>query len=142
MRLIVAVNNLGVIGKGSDIPWRCRADLKHFKATTMGGTLIVGSTTRATLPKEGLPGRDILTVGTEYSSLWNVVQKAYFRRTPENIWVAGGESIYKQLLPLCSEIHISFINDDTPGDKFFAVPVDYKGLVVPYYFEPDSERRD
>jgi dihydrofolate reductase len=132
MKLIVAVNNLGVIGNNGDIPWRCKADLQHFKALTLGHTLLVGNTTFKSLPP--LKDRILVVVGSHAHTLEQAL-----RYNPE--WIIGGASIYEQTVHLCDEIHISTINDDTPGDRYFKVPGNYKGKVFNYSFEPDSARR-
>lgn len=137
MKLIVAVNNLGVIGNEGTIPWHSKADFKHFKNLTMGGALICGSNTFETcLGGKQLPGRSTYIVGKDYESLWTAVRRAYDDYT-DNIWVIGGSSIYKQLLPLCDEIYISHINNDSPGDTFFEIPKNYRGKIFNYNFDED-----
>ena len=59
--LIVARDEKGVIGNGPDIPWRHRADMRHFRDATLGCALIVGRTTFDTLPAS-MPGRDVIVV--------------------------------------------------------------------------------
>jgi dihydrofolate reductase len=50
MKAIVAVNNLGFIGKGDVLLWHNSDDLKHFKKLTEGGRLLVGYRTFGSLP--------------------------------------------------------------------------------------------
>ncbi|MFZ2501394.1 MAG: dihydrofolate reductase, partial [Nocardioides sp.] len=61
MTLIAAVADNGVIGDGDRIPWHLPEDFAHFKATTLGGVLIMG---RATFDAIGrpLPGRTTVVV--------------------------------------------------------------------------------
>lgn len=59
--LIVARDEKGVIGNGPDIPWRHRADMRHFRDATLGCALVVGRTTFDTLPSS-MPGRDVIVV--------------------------------------------------------------------------------
>lgn len=154
MKLIVAVNNGSYIGKDGKLMWRCKADLQHFKTLTMGGVLIVGATTFTNdLRGKQLPGRKTYVVGKDYMRLSEAVREAVHWQTfiarnssgcdvdgPQypTIWVIGGSSIYKQLLPLCDEIHMSVINDDSEGDVKFEVPADYRGKVTKYHFEPEK----
>src|SRR5688572_17889544 len=53
---IVAIAKNYAIGKDGKLPWHYSADLKHFKATTMGGALVMGSNTYRSIGKP-LPGR-------------------------------------------------------------------------------------
>ncbi len=62
--IIVAASQNGVIGKDGQLPWRLPADLKRFKALTMGHTLIMGRKTFESLPPKvrPLPGRRTLVL--------------------------------------------------------------------------------
>jgi len=59
--LVVAVAENGVIGKGNALPWRLSADLRRFKALTLGHTVIMGRKTFDSIGK-GLTGRRNLVV--------------------------------------------------------------------------------
>jgi dihydrofolate reductase len=148
MKAIVATNNLGYIGKDGKMMWRCSADFKHFKKITMGGVLIVGATTYKNDMPNGLPGRTCIVVGnSEYYTLplfravKEAIQMAYSTlgdKKIRDIWVIGGASIYKQLIYLCDEVHISIINNNDVGDVKFELPSDYRGKVFKYNFEPNA----
>ena len=60
--LIVARASNGVIGKGGGLPWHISADLKRFKALTMGSVMVMGRRTFESLPKV-LPGRRHVVAG-------------------------------------------------------------------------------
>jgi dihydrofolate reductase len=53
---VVAIANNYAIGKDGKLPWHYSADLKHFKSTTLGGALVMGSNTYRSIGKP-LPGR-------------------------------------------------------------------------------------
>ncbi|MDY5119426.1 MAG: dihydrofolate reductase, partial [Muribaculaceae bacterium] len=57
LSIVVAVARNLAIGNGGDLLCHLSADLKHFKAVTMGGTVIMGRRTWQSLPKGALPGR-------------------------------------------------------------------------------------
>ena len=73
MKVIIAVNKNGYIGKDDKLPWRCKEDLKHFKEMTMGCKLLVGRTTYESMPK--LEGREMIVVGTSYNTLKDALAK-------------------------------------------------------------------
>ncbi|MBS7373602.1 MAG: dihydrofolate reductase, partial [Muribaculaceae bacterium] len=52
---IVAIAQNGAIGKNGDLLWHLSADLKHFKALTMGHSIVMGRRTFESLPKGALP---------------------------------------------------------------------------------------
>jgi dihydrofolate reductase len=101
MRGIYAVNNLGYIGLNDGLPWRSKADFKHFKEKTMGARLIVGYNTYQTLPP--LKGREIVLYerGMDLEGI---------------DWCIGGKKTYEELCHLFTELHISYIDDNSIGD--------------------------
>ena len=60
--LIVAIDRKGAIGRGGDQLYYIKEDLRHFKALTMGNTIIMGRKTFEALPKGALPGARILSL--------------------------------------------------------------------------------
>jgi dihydrofolate reductase len=151
MKLIVAMNYKGYIGRAGELMWKSSEDFKHFKKMTMGGILIVGSTTfEKDLKGRSLPGRTTLVVGGKYLTLGEAVRRAITEqqfhpyggpdgRTKREIWVIGGSSIYEQLAPLCDEAHVSLINDNQIGDVTFKLPPDFRGKIITYNFEPNGK---
>jgi len=59
--IIVAMDRKGVIGRDGKLPWHLSADLKHFKAITMGKPIIMGRKTHESLGR-ALPGRENIVV--------------------------------------------------------------------------------
>jgi dihydrofolate reductase len=108
MRAILAVNNLGYIGLNDGLPWKSKADFKHFKEMTSGGRLLVGYNTFQTLPP--LSGREVIL----YSSLFDS-----FHSFGDIDWCIGGKKTYEKLCYLFTELHISHIDDNTIGDTTF-----------------------
>lgn len=168
MKLIVAVNKLGYIGKEGKMLWHSSDDLKHFKKLTMNGTLIVGKRTfEDCLDSVQLPGRATLVVGTgQYTKTTDAEihapagedyltpaeamdcvclgNNAELCGNPDwpykESWVIGGKQIYDLFVHFCDEIHMSLINDDQVGDVKWEVPNDYRGKVFYYEFEPNKPK--
>lgn len=129
MKAIIAVNNLGYIGKDNEIPWNSRDDLIHFRKMTEGSTCIVGYNTAKKLPQ--LPGRKV-EIDSREMMLYNSGE-----------WCIGGKKTYEKYCHLFTELHISHINDSTVGDIMFPnlkkLPDNCK--VFNYYFECSSSNR-
>jgi dihydrofolate reductase len=104
MKAIIAVNNLGYIGKNNTLPWYCKEDLKHFKNKTLHQTCLVGYNTSLLLPP--LKYRRIV-----------VDKKDGFKHNAT--WCIGGKKTYEKYCHLFKEIHISHIDDNTVGDVKF-----------------------
>ncbi len=129
MRAILAVDEKWGIGKNGDLLCHLPGDLKYFKETTMGKTLVMGRVTLESLPGgKGLPGRrnivltrdpDYLVDGVEAVSseeeLWSTLTGV----KPEDVFVAGGAQIYEMLLPYCDVVLVTKIYKDFEADCFF-----------------------
>lgn len=100
---IVAISENFAIGRDGKLPWHYSADLKHFKETTMGGTLVMGSKTWRAIGK-ALPGRQSIVLSrSEISGLPDEVllchsaKQALERseRFPGDVFVIGGAGVYE-----------------------------------------------
>lgn len=129
MKALVAVDFDWGIGYQGDLLKRIPEDMKFFKRMTLGKVVIMGRTTFDSLPgKRPLTDRIniVLTRNNNYQSgevtvchsveeLLKEVQKY----NTDEVFIIGGETIYSQLLPLCSHAYITKINNKYPADKFF-----------------------
>ncbi|MEM6856715.1 MAG: dihydrofolate reductase [Pseudomonadota bacterium] len=128
--MIYAVASNGVIGRENTLPWRLPADLKRFKALTMGKPMIMGRKTFESLPGI-LPGRRHIVLtrrddwrgakdkeGAEVvGSLEEALAAAKTSKTDE-IAVVGGAAIYDIFHPLAARIEVTEIHRDYDGDTF------------------------
>jgi dihydrofolate reductase len=125
--IIVAVAENGVIGRDNQLPWRLSADLRRFKALTMGHHLLLGRNTFESIGRP-LPGREMIVVsrgnpalpsGVHLSaSIGEAVERAR-SYGEEELFVAGGASIYAALLPTCDRIYMTHVHADIEGDVLF-----------------------
>jgi dihydrofolate reductase len=114
--LIWAQTPDGVIGAGNTIPWRVPEDVAHFKATTLGHTVVMGRKTWESLPPRFRPfsGRRNIVVtrdprwaaeGTERAGS---IAGALERVTPSSTaWVIGGGEIYRAALEHATMLSVS-----------------------------------
>ena len=127
--IIVAVAKDGAIGRGGDLAFHIRADLRHFKQITMGHPLIMGRRTFESLPGGALPDRlNIVVTGSEsYSaadiavahSVDEALAIAEATGSDESM-VIGGGNIYAQMLPRANRIYLTEIDAGVPdADTFF-----------------------
>ena len=125
LAIIVAMSKNRTIGMNNTLPWRCPADLKHFKTLTMGHHMIMGRKTFDSIGK-ALPGRTTVVVSRDRSlklpgcTVVNSLPEAIATCTcdPE-IFVVGGADIYSQTLALADTLYITEIQKDVPGDTTF-----------------------
>lgn len=125
---MVAVAENGVIGKGNALPWRLSADLRHFKALTLGHTVIMGRKTFESIGK-GLSGRRNLVVsrnpefrpeGAErVPSLAAALETA---GPAGEVFVIGGAEVYRQAMPLADRLYLTLVHAAPEGDAHFPLP--------------------
>ena len=123
--LIVAMANNRVIGVNNTLPWHLPADLKHFKALTMGHHIVMGRKTYESIGKP-LPGRTsvVVTHNAGYSApgviVVNSLQAAISACGDDNeIFVIGGAELYLQAITLAERIYLTEIDADIRGDAYF-----------------------
>lgn len=115
---IAAVDGSFGIGYNGQLLESIPDDLKFFKAATLNSTVIMGRKTYESLPKRPLPNRkNIVITSTPKESFDNVIYmnmeevENYLKNasSEERIFVIGGGSIYRELLPYCNEIFLTQI---------------------------------
>jgi dihydrofolate reductase len=126
--LIAAVAANGVIGDAGSIPWHLPADFAHFKATTLGHTLVMGRATYDSIGRP-LPGRTtvVLTRDPAWSagdervlvagSLDEALRLA--ADLPGDVYVAGGAQVYAAALPLADAQVLSEVHASPEGDTVY-----------------------
>lgn len=121
--LIYARAANGAIGLDGDLPWRLPADLRHFKALTMGLPMVMGRKTFDSLPGL-LPGRRHIVL--THDAGWHAAG-AEVAHTPEaaldlagegTIAVIGGAAVFELFLPLATRVELTQIHADYDGDTF------------------------
>jgi len=123
--LIVAMAKNRVIGKNNTLPWHLPADLKHFKALTMGHHIVMGRKTYESIGKP-LPGRTsvVVTRNEDYAVPGVLVVNSLSAAIKagsgdEEIFVIGGAEIYRQAITLADRIYLTEIDAEIPGDAHF-----------------------
>jgi dihydrofolate reductase len=121
--IVVARARNGAIGRGGTLPWRLPADLKHFKAVTMGSAMVMGRRTFDSLPGL-LPGRRhiVLTRDPEWRSKGAVragsVEQALDLAGEEPVSVIGGAEIIALFLPRTHTVELTEVHDEPEADTF------------------------
>lgn len=132
MKAIVAIAGNRIIGYKGKTPWKLPEDLKFFRDMTWGSTIIMGRKTYDSIGHP-LPGRHnvVLThrklkAATEVrciSNLHTAIRLCKKTEKTQNgkVYVVGGACVYRDLLPFCSEIFITYVKEYYPleGDAFF-----------------------
>ena len=129
MNLIVAVDKNWAIGNDNKLLVSIPQDMKFFRETTMGKVVVMGRKTLESFPggqplkkrtnivltrDKNYQVKDAIVVNTVDELLQEL--KKY---DEEEIYVIGGESIYRQMLPYCKVAHVTKINHAYEADTYF-----------------------
>lgn len=123
--IIVAIAENRAIGKNNELLWHISEDLKHFKNTTSGHTVIMGRKTYESLGRP-LPNRRNIVIsrnpsycaeGCETATSLNEAIK--ITESESEVFVIGGGQIYAQAMDIASKIYLTIVHKNYDADTFF-----------------------
>ena len=124
---IVHVDKQWGIGKGNDMMFSLPKDMKFFRETTMGNTVVMGGNTLRSFPNQKPlknrvnivlsrgQVRDDCIIVRSYEELKNELKT----RQNEEIFIIGGGEIYKELLPYCHKALVTKVDAVGGAEVFF-----------------------
>jgi dihydrofolate reductase len=121
---IAAMAQNRAIGAGNALPWNLPEDLKFFKESTRGKTLLMGRKTYASIGRP-LPYRRTLVLSRSATPIPGVEVigglDAIARLMPDGgeLWICGGAEIYAQTLAWWDEVLLTRVKRTVEGDAFF-----------------------
>jgi dihydrofolate reductase len=125
IRLVAAIDKKGGLARDSQIPWDLPEDVAHFRSLTMthGSNVLMGHKTfeMFTTP---LKSRHIYIVShqdlqlPDGSSLVKDIDE-FMPNFKEDLWVAGGASVYAQAIKYADELYLTVVDSDFNCDQFF-----------------------
>ena len=124
LSIVVAMASNGVIGRNGDLPWRLPADLREFKAITMGKPIIMGRLTHESIGRP-LPGREniVLTRDPGYQArgcrVINDLAELNDILNDSEAMIIGGARLYEAALPVARRLYITEVHADVEGDVSF-----------------------
>ena len=131
--LIAAVDSKNGIGLNGIMPWgHIKEDMQFFRTTTTGHAVVMGRVTFESLGSKPLPKRKNIIVSSNINneilekydnlcyemSFENAISKLLLEKNNQ-IFIIGGESIYKKALDYADRIYLTHINKDYGCDRFF-----------------------
>ena len=128
INIIVAVDKNWAIGKNNRLMWSIPADMKFFRETTTGNIVIMGRKTLESFP-QGQPLKKrtniVITRNKNYKvkdailvhSVKDALEEA--KKQEGEIYVIGGESVYRAMLPYCDRAYVTKIDHAYDADTYF-----------------------
>ena len=129
MNLIVAVDENWAIGNKNELLISIPADHKFFRQETTGKVVVLGRKTLETFP-QGLPLKNRTNVIMSTNKAYQVKDAVVVhdveelleelkKYDTEDIYIVGGESVYRQMLPYCDVAHVTKIDHAYAADAYF-----------------------
>lgn len=147
LSIIVAIAQNGAIGKDNDLLWHLGSDLKRFKKLTMGHPVVMGRKTWDSLPKRPLHGRQniVMTNNPDFTAEGATAVRSIndlFRTLKgchEEVFIIGGASIYKALIPFTHRLYITRVYRDFEADVYFPT-IDMSDFTLVKLSEPMQDQ--
>ena len=129
MNLIAAVDKNWAIGCKNKLLVSIPADMKFFRETTIGKVVVMGRKTLESFPN-GMPLKKRTNIVLTHDKTYKVpdailvhsmeeLHEELKKYPSEDIYVIGGETIYKQLVDECDVAHITKIDYEFEADAYF-----------------------
>jgi dihydrofolate reductase len=130
--IIAAMADNRVIGRGGALPWDIPGDRRRFRELTMGHPVIMGRKTHESIGRP-LPGRMNIVLSRDAAfrapgcSVAGSLEEAILACSgADELFVCGGEELYRQALPLAERIYLTVVHLHCDGDLFFPpIPADF-----------------
>lgn len=126
MRIIVAVSSDWAIGKENKLLFSLKEDMRFFRETTMDKVVVMGKNTYLSLPKRPLKNRtNIVLSGTQFGdgaisvSSMDALFAEISKYDTDEVYVMGGASMYRQMLPYCDTAYITKVKATAEADTYF-----------------------
>lgn len=124
--IIAATGRDRAIGRGGNLAFHIREDMRRFKALTTGHTVVMGRKTFESLPKGALPDRRniVITRQADYSApgieCAGSLGEALRMADGEEVFIIGGGEIYREAIDMADRMELTLIDADSPdADTFF-----------------------
>ena len=130
MKIIACIDRMGGLGYRGELLFHIRKDMERFRSLTTGGIVVMGYNTYRSLPHGALPDRTNIVLSKHHSIEDEGVAvcrtkeelKQILASQQEDVWIIGGESLYKEFLPECEEIYLTRVDALKKSDRFFPCP--------------------
>lgn len=128
LNLIVAIDEQNGIGQEGKIPWYIPEDMAYFRRTTLYSTIIMGRQTFVSIGLKPLTNRTNIVVtsfdlhkeNVTFLNIDDTRQYINTNKAKENIFIIGGENLYKEFINECDYLYITYIYKTFECDRHFA----------------------
>ena len=125
MKAIFHADEKWGIGKNNDLMFSIPKDMKFFRETTCGKVVVMGLNTLKSFPN-GQPLKNRINIVLSPDDVEGVITvhnlnelfEELKKYPPDDVFVIGGASVYRELIPYCSEVLVTKVRTDGGADTF------------------------
>ena len=125
INIVAAVGKNNELGRGNDLIWHIKEDLKNFKDLTMGKYIVMGKNTYESLPRH-LEGRKYVVLSSSLDNIDNGILFKDFDKLlefvnnlDEEVMIIGGARVYRLFLPYATKLYLTEIDSEEKADVYF-----------------------
>ena len=124
--IISAIGSNHIIGNGDGLPWHIPSEYNQFLGYVKDQTVIMGRRSYEIFKKDMLPERMVVvsrTLKTDRASVFGSLEEAlaYSNSFSEDVFICGGQSIYKDSIRYADYMYLSFIKGEHEGNVYFPI---------------------
>lgn len=126
INIIVAMSTNFVIGKNNDLPWYLPTDMKYFKETTNGHTVVMGRKCWESIPEKFRPlsnrNNIVMSRNPNYEAKGAIVSDDLEhilisnQNSDKQVFIIGGAELYKKAFKYASKLYLTQIYSSVQGD--------------------------
>jgi dihydrofolate reductase len=130
--IIAAMAENRVIGRENELPWNLPSEHRRFREITMGHPVIMGRKTFESIGHP-LPGRKNIIITTQQglspegcTVVHDLQEGIKACGDADEVFICGGESVFREAMPLADRIYLTIVDEEFDGDAFFPeIPDDF-----------------
>jgi dihydrofolate reductase len=132
LALVVAKAENGAIGRGGELPWHLRSDMRYFREITMGKPVLMGRRTFESLPRvldgrlnivlsrdRGFVAPPDAVVAHSLEEGLAAARASAARTNAAEIMIIGGEDVFREVLPQADRIYLTEVHASPTADTWF-----------------------
>jgi len=130
--IIAAIGKNNELGKKNDLLWNLPIDMKHFRETTRGHTVVMGQKTFESIGHP-LPSRRNIVLtqdnnlkieGVEIFNSLESLEAEFLKESSEEVFIIGGGMIYKLFIDKADKLYITHVDAEFPDAEIFFPIID------------------
>lgn len=119
INIIAAVGKNLELGLNNQLIWNLKGDMKYFRETTLGYTVVMGRKTYESIGRPLPNRRNIVITSKKIDGVETLTDPEKILSLEEDVFIIGSASIYEYFLPFADNLYLTEINEEHEADTYF-----------------------